>query len=104
MASAPARFALVTAAAAALAAALVPAGTASAHVVADPTLNNRYLKPAASRTRVPLVYTLYFGDAPAINEREKMDTSHDGQIDDAEAKVYGDALAAVILPKLVLEL
>lgn len=88
----------------ALAGCLALARTAAAHVGPDPNLNNRYLKLDVSQDSVRFVYTLYFGDAPALEARAQMDSSRDGVLDDAEQAAFARRAQAEVMPKLRLEI
>ncbi len=88
----------------ALLACLVMATPAAAHVGPDPNLNNRYLKLDVSQDSVRFVYTLYFGDAPALEARAQMDSSRDGVLDDAEQAAFAKRARAEVLAKVRLEI
>lgn len=83
---------------------LAVATPAAAHVGPDPNLNNRYLKLDVSQDSVRFVYTLYFGDAPALEARAQMDSSRDGVLDDAEQTAFARRAQAEVLAKVRLEI
>jgi hypothetical protein len=71
-----------------------------AHVGPSVDDNNRYLKLTPGADRVRLAYTVFFGEVPGAQMRRSLDGNRDGQISDAEAKAYGDKLAAEVAPSL----
>ncbi len=70
----------------------LPCRSASAHVAPSATENNRYLKLTLLPDRVRCSYTVFFGDRPGAGERLRMDRNHDGAIDEAEARGFGEAV------------
>lgn len=67
---------------------------ARAHQAPDLDANNRYLKVTLLPDRVRLVETFLFGERPGAAERQRMDTSGDGVLDDKERAAYGARAAA----------
>jgi hypothetical protein len=80
--------------------AAVTVAPALAHVAPSVDDNNRYLKVTPQSDRVRLAYTVFFGEVPGRTARPSLDTNKDGAIDDAEAQVYGDRLAAEVIGSL----
>lgn len=76
----------------------------SAHVAPSVDDNNRYLKVTPQADGIRLAYTVFFGEIPGASERKLIDANHDGQIDDAESKAYGDKLAAQVAAAIQLDL
>lgn len=76
------------------------AGSASAHQVSSPTENNRYAKITVLPDGVRIAYTVLFGEQPGAIERRRMDRNRDGQIDDAEARAFAEALREAVAPAL----
>jgi hypothetical protein len=76
------------------------AAPAAAHVAPSQTGNNRYIKVLPFADRVRVAYTVFYGEAPGRAMRAALDTDHDGQISDAEARAYGDKLAAEVAPAM----
>ena len=89
-------------AAAACTAALValPLASAYGHVAPSRDTNNRYLVLTPMRDRVRLAYTVYLGEVPGAQARQRMDTSRDGVIDDQEAEAYTGVLAESVRQNL----
>jgi hypothetical protein len=79
------------------------AGTADAHVAPSVDDNNRYLKLTPLGDRVRFAYTVFFGEVPGAAERPTIDTNHDGQIDEAEGRAFGDKLGAEVAAALDVE-
>jgi hypothetical protein len=69
---------------------------ARAHVAPSVDDNNRYLKVTPMRGGYRLAYTVFFGEIPGASERKTLDVNRDGQIDQGEAKRFGDNLAAQV--------
>jgi hypothetical protein len=84
------------AAALGLAAALVTSQPAFGHVQPAVDENNRYLKLTPLGDRVRLSYTVFLGEKPGATLRRQLDRDRDGQLSDAEARAYGEDLAARI--------
>jgi len=76
----------------------------SAHVAPSVDDNNRYLKVTPQADGIRLAYTVFFGEIPGASERKLIDADHDGQIDSAESKAYGDKLAAQVASAVDVEL
>jgi len=76
----------------------------SAHVAPSVDDNNRYLKVTPQADGIRLAYTVFFGEIPGASERKLLDANHDGQIDSAESKAYGDKLAAQVADAVDVEL
>jgi hypothetical protein len=76
----------------------------SAHVAPSVDDNNRYLKVTPQSDGIRLAYTVFFGEIPGASERKLLDANHDGQIDSAESKAYGDKLAAQVASAIDIEL
>lgn len=83
---------------------LTLARDARGHVAPSVDDNNRYLKLTPMRSGVRLAYTVFFGEIPGASERKKLDGNRDGRIDAAEAKRFGDGLAAQVAASLELDL
>jgi hypothetical protein len=62
----------------------------SAHVAPAIDDNNRYVKLTPLGDRVRLAYTVFYGEIPGAALRRTLDANHDGTIDDAEARAFGD--------------
>jgi len=90
---------------AALAVAVVTVASApvAAHVAPSVDDNNRYLKVTPMRGGVRMAYTVFFGEIPGASERKQLDQNRDGRIDEAEAKRFGDKVAAQVAASLELE-
>lgn len=86
----------------ALAIVALTAAVARAHVAPSLNDNNRYLKLTPLGDRVRLAYTVFFGEVPGEAARREIDADHDGAISDAEAKAFGDRLAAEVAPALTI--
>jgi len=71
----------------------LPAG---AHVIPSVNENNRYLRLAVLGDRVRLAYTLYIGEVPGNQARHRLDSNHDGIVDEHEADAYGRDLGQTI--------
>jgi hypothetical protein len=76
----------------------------SGHVAPSVDDNNRYLKLTPLGDRVRLAYTVFFGEIPGASERRTLDANHDGTIDEAEAKAFGQRLAAQVAAALEVDL
>lgn len=89
-------------AAAACTAALValPLASAYGHVAPSRDTNNRYLVLTPMRDRVRLAYTVYLGEIPGAQARQRMDTNRDRIIDDQEADAYASVLAESVRQNL----
>jgi hypothetical protein len=72
----------------------------SGHVAPSVDDNNRYVKVTPMAAGARLAYTVFFGEVPGAAERRLLDTNRDGRIDPAEAKAFGDKLAAEIAANL----
>jgi hypothetical protein len=70
----------------------------SAHPQAAPDRNNRYVKLTPMADRLRLAYTVYLGDQPGAEARRRLDRDRDGTVDDREATVVGDEIAALVEP------
>ncbi|HUS31382.1 MAG TPA: hypothetical protein VMZ53_22880 [Kofleriaceae bacterium] len=68
----------------------------SGHVSPSVDDNNRYLKVTPQADGIRFAYTVFFGEIPGASERKLLDANHDGQIDTAESKAYGDKLASQV--------
>ena len=75
----------------------------SGHVAPSVDTNNRYLKLTPLGDRVRLAYTVFYGQIPGASERAAIDTDHDGQISDAEARAFAGQLAAQVAGALAIE-
>lgn len=75
----------------------------SGHVAPSVDDNNRYLKVTPLRGGARLAYTVFFGEIPGAAERRQLDANRDGRIDAAEARSFGDRLAAQIADALEVE-
>lgn len=71
----------------------VTARPAAAHVAPSVGDNNRYLKLTPLGDRVRLAYTVFYGELPGGMLRRTIDANHDGAIDDAERRAFGDQIA-----------
>ena len=76
---------------------------AAGHVAPSVDDNNRYLKVTPEGDRIRLAYTVFFGEVPGASERRKIDTNHDGTIDEPEARAFGTGLAAQIAAAMEVE-
>ncbi len=66
---------------------------------------NRYAKLVlAGRDRIQLVYTILYGEAPALAARKSVDLDEDGRIDDKEKALLGARAAAAVAAGLHLSL
>ncbi|HEU4732572.1 MAG TPA: hypothetical protein VFT22_31975 [Kofleriaceae bacterium] len=72
---------------------VLAAGRAAAHVAPAIGDNNRYLKLTPLGDRIRLSYTVLYGAVPAAGMRRAIDANHDGTIDDAERREFGDRVA-----------
>ncbi|HET7504362.1 MAG TPA: hypothetical protein VFK02_25245 [Kofleriaceae bacterium] len=72
---------------------VLAAGRAAAHVAPAIGDNNRYLKLTPLGDRLRLAYTVLYGAVPAEGMRRAIDANHDGAIDDAERRGFGDRIA-----------
>lgn len=84
----------------ALVAVIAVTAVAEAHVAPSVDDNNRYLKVTPQADRVRLAYTVFFGEVPGAGLRPSLDTNKDGIVDDREAQVFGDRVAADVLAAL----
>jgi len=75
---------------------------AHAHIGPSVTQNNRYVKLTLLGNRVRLLYTFYVGEVPGQQARRRMDADRDGAISEAEARGYGDEIAAEAAANLTL--
>ncbi len=82
---------------------ITSASAARAHVAPSVDDNNRYLKLTPLGDRVRLAYTVFYGEVPGASERQHIDTNHDGSLSPAEAKAFGDRIAAQVGPALDVE-
>lgn len=73
------------------------------HVAPSVDDNNRYVKVTPLGDGVRIAYTVFFGEIPGASERRTIDSNRDGRIDPAEAKRFGDGLAAQVLATLDVE-
>jgi hypothetical protein len=84
--------------------AVVAVTVLAGHVAPSVDDNNRYVKVTPLGDGVRLAYTVFFGEIPGATERKQLDANHDGRIDDAERRRYGDKLAAEVLAALDVDL
>lgn len=84
--------------------AVVAVTALSGHVAPSVDDNNRYVKVTPLGDGVRLAYTVFFGEIPGATERKQLDANHDGRIDDAERRRYGDKLAAEVTAALDVDL
>jgi hypothetical protein len=74
-----------------------------AHVAPSERENNRYILVAPLGDRIRLAYTVYMGQVPGRQARQRMDANRDGRLDEEEARTYGVEVAAQSAPRLSLE-
>ena len=74
-----------------------------AHVAPSERENNRYILVAPLGDRIRLAYTVYMGQVPGRQARQRMDANRDGRLDEGEARTYGEQVAAQVAPRLSLE-
>ena len=79
------------------------AHSAHAHPEWSPVQVNRYLKVVVS-DRSRIVYTVLFGDGPALPERKAVDTDANGTLDARERGLLGARIAGLVKAGLVVEL
>ena len=84
-------------------AALSLATSAQAHPEWSPFQVNRYLKVVVGE-RSRIVYTVLFGDGPALPERKAVDTDASGTLDARERALLGARIADLVKSGLKLEL
>ncbi len=82
----------------ALALLALAAAPAAGHVAPAVDENNRYLKLTPMGDRVRLAYTIFLGERPGAALRRRLDRDRDGQLSTAEARAYGEELAAMVRP------
>lgn len=75
---------------------------ARAHVGPSVRENNRYLKLTLLGNRARLLYTYYVGEVPGARLRPRLDKNGDGVLSDAEARAFGDEVAATVASNLEL--
>ena len=80
------------------------ARVAGGHVAPSVDDTNRYIKVTPLGDRIRLAYTVFFGEVPGASERRKIDTNHDGTIEEPEARVFGTGLAAQIAAVMEVEI
>lgn len=73
------------------------------HVAPSVDDNNRYIKVTPLGDGARVAYTVFFGEIPGASARRTIDKDGDGRIDDAEAKRFGDGLAAQVVAALDVE-
>jgi hypothetical protein len=74
----------------------------SAHVAPAVDDNNRYLKLTPLGDRLRLAYTVFYGEIPGAGLRRELDINHDGQVDDLEARSFGEHVGAAVAERLAL--
>lgn len=65
-------------------ASLAYAARASAHPEMSPLLTNRYLNAALSTAQLEIAMTWLYGELPGLEERQRLDTNHDGRVSPGE--------------------
>jgi len=80
--------------------ALAWASPVAAHVAPSEQDNNRYLKVTPQADRLRISYTVFFGSVPGAKLRPTIDANRDKSIDEAEARAFGDKIAAELAASL----
>jgi hypothetical protein len=74
--------------------------SARGHVAPSLDVNNRYLKLTPMRDRLRLAYTIYLGEQPGAQLRQRLDRDRDGLLSEDETGPFVDELAGRVVAGL----